>query len=75
MQGCYVAYGPNIELLDEAVKLKEQKLSKIIYNSDDFSEFTNISDKQFLETNKNQVLKLFKKNSDTIEKIRKIIYE
>ena len=75
LQGCYVAYGPKIELLDEAVKLKEQKLSKMIYNSDDFSEFTNISDNQFLETNKSHVLNLFKKNSSDIEKIREIIYE
>ena len=73
LQGCYVSYGPNIELLDEAVRLKEQKLSKIIYNSDDFSDFTNISDVDFLD--KNKVFNLFKKNGDEINKIRKIIYE
>ena len=75
LQGCYVSYGPNIELLDEAVRLKEQKLSKIIYNSDDFSDFTNISDVDFLDKNKNEVFHLFKKNGDEIEKIREIIYE
>jgi len=75
LQGCYVAYGPNIKLLDEAVKLKEQKLSKIIFNSNDFSDFTNISDVKFLERNKNKVFDLFKKKSSDFEKIREIIYE
>ena len=75
LQGCYVSYGPNIELLDEAVRLKEQKLSKIIYNSDDFSDFTNISDVDFLDKNKSDVFHLFKKNGNEIEKIREIIYE
>ena len=75
LQGCYISYGPNIELLDEAVKLKEQKLSKIIYNSDDFSDFTNISDVDFLDKNRHEVFDLFKKNDNDIEKVIKIIYE
>ena len=75
LQGCYVSYGPNIELLDEAVRLKEQKLSKIIYNSDDFSDFTNISDVDFLNKNRSKVFNLFKKNDYQIEKIIEIIYE
>ena len=75
LQGCYVSYGPNIELLDEAVRLKEQKLSKIIYNSDDFSDFTNISDVDFLNKNRSKVFDLFKKNNHQIEKVIEIIYE
>ena len=75
MQWCYVSYGRNIELLDEAVRLKEQKLSKIIYNSDDFSDFTNISDVDFLNKNRSKVFDLFKKNDYQIEKIIEIIYE
>tara|TARA_B100001029_G_C15035891_1_gene440106 strand:+ start:500 stop:1651 length:1152 start_codon:yes stop_codon:yes gene_type:complete len=75
LQGCYVSYGPNIELLDEAVRLKEQKLSRIIYNSKDFSDFTNISDGNFLDKNRDKVFDLFKKNDDEIEKVIEIIYE
>ena len=75
LQGCYVSYGPNIELLDEAVKLKEQKLSKIIYNSDDFSDFTNVSDVNFLNKNRDAVFNLFKKNDNEIKRIVEIIYE
>ena len=75
LQGCYVAYGPNIKLLDEAVKLKEQKLSKIISSSNDFSDFTNISDVDFLNKNRSKVFDLFKKNDYQIEKVIEIIYE
>ena len=75
LQGCYVAYGPSIELLDEAIKLKEQKLSKIIYNSDDFSDFTNISDVKFLEENKNKVFQLFANYENDFNDIKGIIYE
>ena len=75
LQGCYVAYGPSMELLDEAIKLKEQKLSKIIYNSDDFSDFTNISDVKFLEENKNKVFQLFANYENDFNDIKGIIYE
>jgi len=75
LQGCYVAYGPNIELLDEAIKLKEQKLSKIIYNSEDFSDFTNISNTKFLEENRNRVFDLLKIKNEDFEKIKNTIYE
>ena len=75
LQGCYVAYGPSIELLDEAIKLKEQKLSKIIYNSDDFSDFTNISDVKFLEENKNKVFQLFANYENDFNDMKGIIYE
>ena len=75
LQGCYVAYGPNIELLDEAIKLKEQKLSKIIYNSEDFSDFTNISNTKFLEENRDRVFDLLKIKNEDFEKIKNTIYE
>ena len=75
LQGCYVSYGPNISLLDEAIKMKKNNLSKIIYNSKDFGEFINISDNIFLTSNKNKILDLFQINLNQFEKIKDIIYE
>ena len=75
MQGCYVAYGPNISLLDEAIKLKEKNLTKTIYDSNDFHDFINISDIDFLTTNKNKVLEILKNKDSDFKKISEIIYD
>ena len=75
LQGCYVSYGPNISLLDEAIELKDKKLIKIIYNSDDFKDFIKIEDIKFLDTNKSKVDELFENKKRDFEKMRKIIYE
>ena len=75
LQGCYVSHGPNISLLDEALKLKNNNLSKVINTSKDFTDFINITDTTFLTDNKNKVFDLFKINTDDFEKIKNIIYE
>ena len=75
LQGCYVSYGPNISLLDEAIELKDKKLIKIIYNSDDFKDFIKIDDIKFLDTNKSKIDKLFENKKRDFEKMREIIYE
>ena len=75
LQGCYVSHGKNISLLDEAVKLNENKLSKIIHNSSDFTDFLKNTDPIFLETNKNKVFDLFKINYDNFNDMKEFIYE
>tara|TARA_A100001011_G_scaffold394299_2_gene486351 strand:- start:1879 stop:3033 length:1155 start_codon:yes stop_codon:yes gene_type:complete len=75
LQGCYVSYGPNISLLDEAIKLKKHKLSKIIYNSADFTDFTNIENNGFLIKNREKITKLFKGKNDDFNKLINRIYE
>ena len=75
LQGCYVSYGPNINLLDEAIKLNNNKLSKIIHNSDDFSDFTAISDSNFINKNQKKVLDLLQKNEHEFQNIKEMIYE
>lgn len=75
LQGCYVSYGPNISLLDEAVKLRNKSLSKTIKTSKDFTDFINTKDEKFLLENKNKVIDLFQIRNTDFEKIKKIIYE
>ena len=47
----------------------------MIYNSDDFSDFTNISDVKFLEKNKNKVFQLFANYENDFNHMKGIIYE
>jgi len=75
LQGCYVSYGPNISLLDEAIKLSNTKLSKTIKTSKDFTDFINTKDEKFLIENKNKVIDLFQIQYEDFEKIKKIIHE
>ena len=76
LQGCYVAYGPNISLLDEAIKLDDSSLGKLIQNSSDMIDFLQWKpDLDFLNKNRNDVLNLFKIKNDDYQKIKDIIYE
>ena len=75
LQGCYVSHGPNISLLDEAIKLSNHNLSQTIERSQDFTEFIRINDTEFLTKNKNKVFKLFEIKNNDFKKIKKIIYE
>ena len=75
LQGCYVAYGPNISLLDEAIKLDHSNLGVMIQNSYDMSNFLQTADIDFLNKTKNDVLDLFKIKDEDYQKIKDVIYE
>ena len=75
MQGSYVGYGPNITLLDEAIKLHRNNLGKMIYSSSDFTDFVKTMDDIFLNDNKSKVLDLFRIDFNQFENMKNIIYE
>tara|TARA_B100002051_G_C16739577_1_gene643373 strand:+ start:1361 stop:2590 length:1230 start_codon:yes stop_codon:yes gene_type:complete len=75
LQGCYVAYGPNISLLDEAIKLDHSNLGVMIQNSCDMSNFLQTADIDFLNKTKSDVLDLFKIKDEDYQKIKDVIYE
>jgi len=75
LQGCFVSYGPIIELLDEAIKLNKYGLGKMIYNKNDFTNFIQkINDDNFLNKNKANVLKNFELNENDFNKMKEIIF-
>ena len=75
LQGCFVSYGPIIELLDEAIKLNKYGLGKMIYNKNDFTNFIQkINDDKFINKNKVNVLKSFELNENDFNKMKEIIF-
>ncbi len=75
LQKCYVSFGPNISLLDEAVELKRKKLCKIIYNHDDLKDFLKRDDCKYIENKRLQISNLFKLKIDDFNTLTKIIYD
>ena len=76
LQGCFVSYGPNISLLDEAIQLDNSQLGKKINNLNDFLNFLRTNNKlDFLTQNKSRVNELFKVDHADFEKMVNIIYE
>ena len=76
LQGCFVSYGPNTSLLDEAIQLDNSQLGKKIYTDKDFIDFLKTNNKpDFLNENKSKVNNLFKISTTDFEEIVNIIYE
>ena len=76
LQGCFVSYGPNTSLLDEAIQLDNSQLGKKIYTVKDFLDFLKTNNKpDFLNENKSKVNDLFKINTTDFREIVNIVYE
>ena len=75
LQGCFVAYGPIIELLDEAIKLDKSGLGQRIDCSKDFLDFIDkINDDKFINDNKIKVSDKFRLNEQDFNQIQDIIF-
>ena len=75
LQGCFVSYGPIIELLDEAIKLEEYKLGQLIRSKEDFVKFIEkINDEEFLNNNKIKVMEKFELKPQDFKQMQEIIF-
>ena len=75
LQGCFVSYGPIIELLDEAIKLDKHMLGQRIHNEKDFSDFIiKINDEHFLNNNKIKVFQEFQLKKEDFNQIENMIF-
>ena len=75
LQGCFVSYGPIIELLDEAIKLEEYKLGQLIRSKEDFVKFIEkINDEEFLNNNKIKVMEKFELKPQDFKQMKEIIF-
>ena len=75
LQGCFVAYGPKIELLDEALKLDKSELGQRINDEKDFLEFiSKVNDFDFIQDNKARVSKIFKLKKQDFDEMQGIIF-
>ena len=75
LQGCFVSYGPIIELLDEAIKLEEYKLGQLIRSKEDFVKFIEkINDEEFLNNNKIKVMEKFELKPEDFKQMQEIIF-
>ncbi len=75
LQGCFVSYGPAIELLDEAIKLDKYELGHPIHKKEDFLEFIKkINDENFLNINKTKVMEKFELKEKDFKKLKEIIF-
>ena len=75
LQKCYIGFGPNISLLDEAVKLNKQNLCKIIHNSNDLIDFIYSDESKFLKEKQLQISRLFKIKMEDYKKLKEKIYD
>ena len=75
LQGCFVAYGPKIELLDEALKLDKRGLGQKINDEKDFLEFiSKVNDVDFIQHNKARVSEIFKLKKQDFDEMQGMIF-
>ena len=75
LQGCFVAYGPKIALLDEATKLDKSELGQKINNGNDFLKFiSKVNNEKFVNDNRDEVSETFKLKLDDFNEIQNIIF-
>ena len=64
--GCVVSFGPNIQILDEAITMHKNKIGVIVKNSNDFVQFFTILQ------NGNELTQLQKKTIDFVSQHRQV---